>query len=103
MFLGRDTIKVTTLDGSTTAQLYINSATTFNSNILLTFSGGLVNAITNNDFLYTGTRYNMFKISIPSKTALQLHPEDFEFDTESYNMYVVSSNASGLIDIITRY
>ena len=34
MYLGRDAIKVTTLDGSTAAQLYINSNTTFSGNIV---------------------------------------------------------------------
>ena len=81
----------------------VGTCTTFGSATSLTFSGGLVNTIANNDKLYTGTRYTMFKITIPSKIALQLHPEDFEFDTESYNMYILSTHASGLIDIITRY
>ena len=80
------------------------TCTTFNSNVLLTFSGGLVNTIANNDSLYTGTRYTMLNaVEIPANTALQLHPEDFKFDTNSYNMYIDSSNASGLVDIITRY
>jgi len=34
MYLGRDAIKVTTLDGSTAAQLYINSNTTFSGSIV---------------------------------------------------------------------
>jgi hypothetical protein len=80
------------------------TCTTFNSTVLLTFSGGLVNTITNNDILYTGTRYTMLNaVKIPANVSLQLHPEDFEFDVDSYNMYIDSSNASGLIDIITRY
>lgn len=80
------------------------TCTTFDSTTLLTFSGGLVNQITNNDILHTGTRYTMLNaVEIPANTALVLHPEDFEFDTSSYNMYIDSSNASGKIDIITRY
>lgn len=80
------------------------TCTTFNSNVLLTFSGGLVNNITDNDILHTGTRYTMISaVEIPANTALQLHPEDFEFNTDDYNMYINSSNASGYIDIITRY
>ena len=80
------------------------TCTTFDSNVLLTFSGGLVNTITDNDILHTGTRYTMLNaVEIPANTALQLHPEDFEFNTSDYNLYIDSSNASGLIDIITRY
>ena len=70
----------------------------------ITFGSGLVNALANNNSLYTGTRYTMLNaVEIPANTALQLHPEDFEFDTDSYNMYIDSNNASGYIDIITRY
>ena len=77
---------------------------TFTSNTTIVFATGLNNTITNNDILYTGTRYNILKsVEIPSGTALQLHPEDFNFDKRAYNFYINSSNASGLIDIITRY
>ena len=82
----------------------VGTCTTFGSAISLTFSSGLVNALGNNNKLYTGTGYTMLNaVEIPANTALQLHPEDFEFDTESYNMYILSSHTSGLIDIITRY
>jgi len=84
--------------------VFFGTCTTFDSTVLLTFSGGLVNTIANNDILFTGTRYTILNaVEIPANTALQLHPEDFEFDVDSYNMYIDSSNASGLIDIITRY
>ena len=64
----------------------------------------MVNSLSNNVSLYTGTRYTMLNaVEIPAYAALQLHPEDFEFDTSSYNMYIDSSNASGYIDIISRY
>ena len=80
------------------------TCTTFDSTVLLTFSDGLVNDIANNDILFTGTRYTMLKsVKIPTGTALKLEPSDFEFDDDSYSMYIESSNASGLIDIITRY
>ena len=84
--------------------LLFGTCTTFDSTTLLTFSGGLVNQITNNNILYTGTRYKMLNaVEIPAYAALQLHPEDFEFNTADYKMYIDSSNASGYIDIITRY
>jgi len=78
--------------------------TAINSGTEIVFSGGLVNAIANNDNLYTGTRYTMLNaVVIPANTALKLEPSDFEFDWQSYNMYIDSSNASGYIDIITRF
>ena len=77
---------------------------TFTSTVAIIFATGLTNAITNNDILFTGTRYTMLNaVEIPANTALQLHPEDFNFNTNNYNLYIDSSNASGLIDIITRY
>ena len=82
----------------------IGTCTTFTDGTHITFAAGLVNDIADAAVLHTGTRYTMLSVvKIPANTALQLHPEDFEFDTESYNMYINSSNASGLIDIITRY
>tara|TARA_R110002110_G_scaffold292205_1_gene506304 strand:- start:7 stop:549 length:543 start_codon:yes stop_codon:yes gene_type:complete len=82
----------------------IGTCTTFTDGTHITFAAGLVNAIADAAVLFTGTRYTMLNaVEIPANTALQLHPEDFTFDTGSYNMYIDSSNASGLIDIITRY
>ena len=76
----------------------------FTSTVAIVFATGLTNAITDNDILFTGTRYTMLNaVEIPANTALQLHPEDFNFNTNNYNLYIDSSNASGLIDIITRY
>ena len=70
----------------------------------IVFATGLTNTITNNDILHVGTRYHLLKsVEIPAGVALQLHPEDFNFDTNNYNFYIDSSNASGLIDIIIRY
>lgn len=81
----------------------VGTCTAFGSATSLTFSGGLKNALSNNDSLYTGNRYIILKlVNIPAGTALQLYPEDFKFDTTSYNMYIDSSNSSGLINIMTR-
>tara|TARA_R110002020_G_C15987719_1_gene749049 strand:+ start:32 stop:568 length:537 start_codon:yes stop_codon:yes gene_type:complete len=69
----------------------------------IVFSTGLTNTIANNDVLYTGTRYTILnEVSLPVGASLQLHPEDFTFDTNDFSLYINSSNASGLIDIITR-
>jgi len=99
-----------TSDGFLNERIYksngklVGVCTTFSSGTAITFAGGLVNALVDAEVLFTGTRYTMLNaVEIPAHTALKLHPEDFEFDTSSYNMYIDSSNASGLIDIITRY
>ena len=80
------------------------TCTARNSNTEIVFGGGLEQTLANDADLYTGTRYYLFKsVEIPAGIALQLHPEDFEFNTSVYNLYIDSNNASGLIDIITRY
>ena len=69
----------------------------------IVFATGLTHTITNNDILYTGTRYTILnEVSLPVGASLQLHPEDFNLSSD-YKLYINSSNASGLIDIITRY
>jgi len=84
--------------------LEVGVVTTFGSATSLTFAGGLTNSLTNNDSLFTGSRYEMLKaVVIPAGTAFKLRPEDFEFDTDAYKMYINSGNASGLINIMTRY
>ena len=84
--------------------LEVGVVTTFGSATSLTFAGGLTNSLANNDSLFTGSRYEMLKaVEIPAGTAFKLRPEDFEFDTDAYKMYINSGNASGLINIMTRY
>ena len=81
-----------TLFGTCTAR---NSATE------LVFSGGLSNAITNNDVLYTGTRYHILKaMSIPLGTTLILDRDEVSFNSTDYNLYITLS--AGSIDLITR-
>ena len=81
----------------------VGTCTTFGSATSLTFSGGLNNSLANNDSLYTGTRYHILKnVEIPAGIALKLQQEDFSYNTNYYNLYIDSSNASGYIDIITR-
>ena len=78
--------------------------TTFNSAVLLTFSGGLKNAITNNDILFTGTNYHILNnVKIPNGVSLKLSSNEFNFDNNNYNLYINSSSSTGDIDIITRY
>ena len=69
----------------------------------ITFGGGLNNAIVDDDSLYVGTTYYTIKaVSIPAATALKLNSNEFNFNITTNKLYAKSSNASGLIDIITR-
>ena len=73
---------------------------TFTSTVAIVFAAGLTNTITDNDILYTGTKYTVLnEVVLPVGASLQLHPEDFKFNTSNYNFYIDSNNASGLIDI----
>ena len=82
----------------------VGVCTAFGSATSLTFGSGITNALVNDASLYTGSRYSMLQsIEIPAGTALKLYPEDFKFDTDSYKLYIDSSNSSGLINIMTRH
>jgi len=77
------------------------TCTARNSSTELVFSGGLSSAITNNDVLYTGTRYFVLKaVVIPVGTTLVLDSSDINFNASSYNLYIILG--AGSIDLITR-
>jgi len=79
------------------------TCTTFNSTILLTFSGGLSNAITDNDILFTGTRYYILNnVVIPNGTSLKLEKDEINFNNISYYLYVKSDNSDGGLDMFLR-
>ena len=67
----------------------------------LVFSGGLSSAITDNDVLYTGTRYHILKaVAIPVGTTLVLNSDEVSFNDIDHNLYITL--AAGSIDLITR-
>jgi len=71
---------------------------------LLTFSGGLNNGVTDNDILYTGTRFHFLNnVKIPNGTSLKLSPDEIAHDNNNYILYIKSDSGTGDIDIITRY
>ena len=69
----------------------------------MTFGGGIIKAMADNDDLYTGTRYHVLNnVKIPNGTSLKLTQDEFDFDNNNYSMYIDSDDAAGYIDIITR-
>jgi hypothetical protein len=76
---------------------------TFTSTVAIIFATGLANAITDNDILYTGTRYYFLNnVKIPNGTSLKLTADEFSMDLTKYNMYINTDSSTGGIDITTR-
>ena len=76
---------------------------TFTSTVAIVFATGLRNAITDNDILYTGTRYYFLKnVKIPNGTSLKLTADEVSMDLTKYNMYINTDSSAGGIDITTR-
>lgn len=79
------------------------TCTTVSSTTSLIFSGGLNNAITDNDILHVGTRFFILNnVVIPNGASLKLEANEFKFNRTAYNMYIISNSSDGNIDIITR-
>ena len=106
------------VDGTTaTADVFLNEKVYNSSGLLfgtcttvhasgtpLTFGGGLTKAMADDDDLYTGTRYLFLNnVKIPNGTSLKLTPDEFNFDSNNYDMYIDTDSSSGGINIITRY
>ena len=80
---------------------FFGVCTTVDSTEEITFSGGVENTITNNDILYTGSRYHILKaVQIEVGTTLKLEPDELNFDNDNYTLYITLT--AGSIDIITR-
>ena len=83
-----------TLFGTCTART--NSTT-------LVFSGGLSSAITEDDVLFTGTRYYILKSYVlPANATLILEKNELRVDPQIYTMYIKLSAADSAVDLITR-
>ena len=81
---------------------FFGTCTTVSSTTALVFSGGLTNAIANNDILHTGTRYYILKtFSIPVASTLVLDSKDVSFNNGAYQMYI--KLGAGTIDLISRH
>ena len=77
------------------------TCTTVSSTTALVFSGGLSNAITDNNVLYTGTRHYVLKtFSIPVANTLVLSSNDISFNSTAYSLYI--KLGAGSVDLIAR-
>ena len=82
----------------------VGTCTAVGSTTAMTFGDGIVNALANDDDLYTGARFYLLKnVVIPAGASLKLGADDIFFDTNAYNLYIISGDADGQIDIILRY
>ena len=80
----------------------IGTCTAVGSTTGITFGGGIVYPLANNDDLYTGSRfYVLNNVVIPNGTSLRLDDEDFNFHSDDYKLYVSMDQADGL-DIMLR-
>jgi len=78
------------------------TCTVFTDGTHITFGGGLLRTIFNDDSLYTGTRYYILRgVKIPRGASFVLPEDEINFDS-SYKMYIDVNVAAGGVDIITR-
>jgi len=81
---------------------FVGTCTTFTSATSITFKEGIETALTNDDSLYTGTRYYILNnVVIPNGSSLKLDGDEFSIDNNRYKMYILSNSSTGNIDIIT--
>ena len=105
------TLTVDTVDA--TADVFLNekvyksdgtlfgTCTAVNSTTEIVFGGGLSSAITNNDVLYTGTRYYILNnVVVNDQQTLILDSNDVSFNSIDYSLYITL--LTGSIDLITR-
>ena len=68
----------------------------------ITYGGGLVRAMVDDNNLNVGTRHHFLNnVKIPNGASLKLIADEFKFDDSNYKLYI-KTDAIG-IDIITRY
>ena len=68
----------------------------------IVFSGGLENAIADDDDLYRGTRYYILHtLSIPLGSTLKLEGDEVNFPIHKYDLYAKLD--SGVVQVTTRY
>jgi len=80
----------------------VGTCTAVGSTTSMTFSGGIVYPLADDDDLYTGARFHVLNnVVIPNGTSLKLDDEDINFHSDNYKLYVNMDQTDGL-DIILR-
>jgi len=80
----------------------IGTCTAVGSTTSMTFGGGIVYPLTDNDDLYTGARFHILNnVIIPNGTSLKLDGDDINFHSDDYKLYINMNQADGL-DVILR-
>ena len=70
----------------------------------IVFSGGIENAIADDDDLYAGTKYTLLNaVSIPANTVLKLESDEISFDESKYDLHAYSGNSSGYLTFTFNY
>ena len=91
-------------DMATEIVKFVGICTAVSDATTLVFAGGLEYAITNNNILYTGTRYNILKtLSIPTASTLKLESDEISFDNSTYDLYGVSGRDAAALTFIFNY
>ena len=84
--------------------VFIGTCTAVGSGTSLTFGGGIEIALTDDDALATGKRYNLLKsLSIPTASTLKLESDEISFDNSIFDLYAVSNHAQGLLTFTFNY
>ena len=79
---------------------FFGVCTAVNSTTEIVFAGGLESAITNNDVLYTGTRYTLLnKTQIPFYATIKLEQDEISFDNSKFDLYAISGDSDGQITL----
>ena len=75
---------------------FFGVCTAVNSTTEIVFAEGLESQITNNDVLYTGTRYTLFdQVTIPAKATLKLEQDEISFNNAKHDLYCKSGDSDG--------
>jgi hypothetical protein len=83
--------------------VFLGVCTSVTNTTTIVFADGLENAIENNDILYTGNRYLLLNnVVIPNGASLKLNSDEFSFNANFFNLYIISSNSDGDINIVSR-
>ena len=78
------------------------TCTAVNEDVEIVFGGGISQTLANNDSLYVGTKYYIFKsLVLPTGQTLKLESNEISFDNRIYSLYV-KLGGNTPIDIIKR-